>query len=101
MDAQARLLRIFGYCHIDNGQTKEGAKLIGQALAIASKHDTASLPLVLYAKAGSDLRWANTQTPSRPYTQCSRSPETREDAFREGQARYNLYEIYFQRGEPG
>ena len=44
-----------GYSHIDNGQTKEGRSL-GQALAIAAEHDTASLPLVLYAKAGSDLR---------------------------------------------
>ena len=99
MDAQAQLLRIFGYCHIDNGQTKEGAKLIGQALAIAAEHDTASLPLVLYAKAGSDLRMGQHVDAIEATHAMLKVARDRGDAFREGQARYNLYEIYFQRGE--
>ena len=99
MDAQAQLLRIFGYSHIDNGQTREGAKLIEQALAIASTHETASLPLVLYAKAGSDLRMGKHADAIATTQEMLRVSRDRGDAFREGQARYNLYEIYFQGGD--
>ena len=98
MDARAQILRIYGYCHIDNGQTREGAKLIEQALEIAAAHQTACLPLVLYAKAGSDLRMGQYEEAIEATHEMLRVSRSRGDSFREGQAHYNLYEIYFQRG---